>query len=75
MFRLGLAQKPRLWPSGSEGRAKAPIDGLALAWPGLSHGPSRENKKIFLAFLFDIALTCLPVKIRFDSETIKFLSG
>ncbi|OAX31936.1 hypothetical protein K503DRAFT_809409, partial [Rhizopogon vinicolor AM-OR11-026] len=32
-----------LWPSGSEGRAKAPIDSLALAWPSLSHGPSREN--------------------------------
>ncbi|OJA12461.1 hypothetical protein AZE42_13531, partial [Rhizopogon vesiculosus] len=26
---------PRLWPSGSEGWAKAPIDGLALAWLGL----------------------------------------
>ena len=47
MFRPGLAWKPWLWPgfrwlwlSESVGRAKAVSDGSALAWPGLSRGPS-----------------------------------
>jgi len=45
MCRPGLAWKPRLWPgfqrlwlSESTGRAKAVIDGSALAWLGLSRG-------------------------------------
>jgi hypothetical protein len=37
MFRPGFR---RLWLSESVGRAKAISDGSALAWPGLSHGPS-----------------------------------
>jgi len=49
MFRPGLASKPWLWPgfrrlrlSGSPGRAKAPTDGLAWAWPGPSRGLSTQ---------------------------------